>query len=99
MLRHSLNKLPRKMGRTYRGKEDGTGLGHEGHLKRMKQMVGDLFRYERIESTFSRCDEARGYAERAIRGHLNNTESEVKAENLDKQETTVEEDSTSNKKT
>lgn len=66
MLRHSLNKLPRKMGRTYRGKEDGTGLGHEGHLKRMKQMVGDLFRYERIESTFSRCDEARGYAERLI---------------------------------
>lgn len=66
MLRHSINKFPRKLGKTWKGNEDGSGLGHEGHLKRLKQIVGDLFRYERIESSFNRCDEARGYAERVI---------------------------------
>lgn len=66
MLRHSINKFPRKLGKTWKGNEDGSGLGHEGHLKRLKQIVGDLFRYERIESSFNRCDEARGYAERLI---------------------------------
>ncbi|GFR84936.1 39S ribosomal protein L17, mitochondrial [Elysia marginata] len=40
--------------------------GQEGRLKRMRQIVTGLIRYERVEPAFAQADEARQYAERLI---------------------------------
>ncbi|XP_076092427.1 large ribosomal subunit protein bL17m-like [Mytilus galloprovincialis] len=44
----------------------GVGSGPSGRIKRLRMCVTGLIRHERIESTFARCDETRGYAERLI---------------------------------
>ncbi|XP_069115096.1 large ribosomal subunit protein bL17m-like [Argopecten irradians] len=54
-------KHPRKLQRA-----SGRGGGAEGRVKKLQEMVTNLIRYERIESTFPRCDEARGYTEQLI---------------------------------
>ena len=38
--------------------------GPEGRLIKLRQTVTALFKYERIELSYYRADEARGYAER-----------------------------------
>lgn len=38
--------------------------GPEGRLRNLRQTVTALIKYERIELSYSRADEARGYAER-----------------------------------
>lgn len=45
---------------------DGVPGGQEGRLKRMRQIVTGLIRYERVEPAFAQADEARQYAERLI---------------------------------
>jgi len=50
---------PRKLKWTF-----GCGSGPGERIKRLRMTVTGLIRHERIESTFARCDETRGYAER-----------------------------------
>ncbi|XP_021357923.1 39S ribosomal protein L17, mitochondrial-like [Mizuhopecten yessoensis] len=52
---------PRKLQRA-----SGRGGGSEGRALKLQEMVTNLIRYERIESTLPRCDEARGYTEQLI---------------------------------
>jgi len=40
--------------------------GHVGRIRMMRQTVTALVKYERIEVSFYRCDESRGYAERLL---------------------------------
>ncbi|XP_033758777.1 39S ribosomal protein L17, mitochondrial-like [Pecten maximus] len=54
-------KHPRKLQRA-----SGRGGGAEGRVKKLQEMVTTLIRYERIESTLPKCDEARGYTEQLI---------------------------------
>lgn len=41
----------------------GLGSGPEGRIERLRQIVTELVRHERIEGSYSQLDEARGYAE------------------------------------
>ncbi|KAL5020460.1 hypothetical protein ScPMuIL_003352 [Solemya velum] len=50
----------------------GPGTGPEARLKKIRRVVTALIRHERIESTFAKCDEARGYAERLIQIAIKN---------------------------
>ena len=50
---------PRKLKWTF-----GCGSGPGERIKRLRMTVTGLIRHERIESTFARCDETRGYAEK-----------------------------------
>jgi len=59
MLRYKFKSRPRRFSATY-----GPGGGPEARLKRMRVLVTALVRNERIEATWEKCDEARGYAER-----------------------------------
>ena len=52
---------PRKLKWTF-----GCGSGPGERIKRLRMTVTGLIRHERIESTFARCDETRGYAEKLI---------------------------------
>ncbi|XP_064594665.1 large ribosomal subunit protein bL17m-like [Liolophura sinensis] len=44
----------------------GPCSGPHGRIKSLQKTVTQLFRTERIEANYGRCDEARGYAERLI---------------------------------
>ncbi|RUS76192.1 hypothetical protein EGW08_016036 [Elysia chlorotica] len=59
MLRFRHRMHPRKI-------QTGLSEGPEGRLKRMRQIVSGLIRYERVEPTFAQADEARQYAERLL---------------------------------
>lgn len=41
----------------------GLGSGPEGRIEKMRQIVTELIRHERVEGSYRRLDEARGYAE------------------------------------
>ena len=57
MLRFRHRMRPRKIPTTLHA-------GEEGRLKKMRQIVTGLIRYERVEPTYAQADEARQYAER-----------------------------------
>ncbi|XP_060073104.1 large ribosomal subunit protein bL17m-like [Ylistrum balloti] len=54
-------KHPRKLQRA-----SGRDGGPQGRVQKLQEMVTKLIRYERIESTLPKCDEARGYTEQLI---------------------------------
>lgn len=60
MLRFRIRMRPRRMAGA-----EGLGGGQEGRLKHLKKLVTQLIKNERIETSWARCDEARGYAEKA----------------------------------
>lgn len=41
----------------------GLGSGPEGRIEKLRQIVTELVRHERIEGSYMRLDEARGYTE------------------------------------
>ena len=51
-------------------KAEGTGSGPQGRINKLRRIVTDLFRYERVEDKSFYLDEARGYAELVCGFHL-----------------------------
>ncbi|GFN99337.1 39S ribosomal protein l17, mitochondrial-like [Plakobranchus ocellatus] len=59
MLKFPHRMRPRKI-------QIAVGAGQEGRIKRLRQIVTGLVRYERVEPTYAQADEARQYAERLL---------------------------------
>ncbi|XP_064650868.1 large ribosomal subunit protein bL17m-like [Lineus longissimus] len=67
MLKFRFQPTPRKLKATL-----GPGSGPEGRIMRLRQVVTAMVRFERLEMSYPRADEARGYVERLIHDAIKN---------------------------